>query len=364
MSLISLACLSSAVACGSHTDVTSTEEGLHVTPDTIAAVVTQTNIVSDEPGVAKMTDPDLINAWGLAFNPTGKAWVSAAETGLSPVYDEDGNALLKVTIPPPPDAEPPSAPTGQVFNSSDEAFMGDKFIFVTENGTIAGWQPSDGTTAVLRADNSGSEAIYKGVAIASASGQERLYATDFHNAKVDVYDSMYQPVTGIGDFSDTSLPAGFAPFNVLTLGQRLLVSYALQDEDAEDDVAGPGNGYVDVYDLDGHLLQRLLSGGELNSPWGMAVGPAGKKNHNDLLVGNFGDGKVHVYDLSPLGRQAPIAARLKGSLGDAPDHALVIDGLWALVYGPGAAGFEEDEIYFTAGPDDEQHGLFGELDFE
>jgi len=270
-----------------------------------------------------------------------------------------------VTIPPPASGMPPSAPTGQVFNrQASSAFMGDLFIFATEDGTIAAWQKSDGVTAVLRADNSGSMAIYKGVTIASpltANGRVQLYAADFHNNKIDVWDDQYMPVTSLGSFTDPDLPAGFAPFNVRGVGPLLLVTYAKQDEAAEDDVKGPGNGFVDVFSAEGFFLQRLISGGHLNSPWAMLFAPDNDRAAIDIAIGNFGDGMINVYNLSVQGLH--VDARWEGALGDTSGKPLVIDGLWALVFGTGAGGFEADEIYFTAGPNDEENGLFGSLAF-
>jgi uncharacterized protein (TIGR03118 family) len=331
----------------------------------IEGTVTQENIVADEPGKAGATDPHLKNAWGLAFNPAGPAWVSSNGNGTGQVYDDSGKLLLEVTIPPPAGGMPPSAPTGQVFNATaSSAFMGDLFIFATEDGTIAGWQKSNGGTAVLRADNSGSTAIYKAVTIASpltAQGHVQLYAADFHNGKIDVWDDHYMPVTSLGHFTDPDLPAGFAPFNVRGVGPLLLVSYAKQDEAGEDDVKGPGNGFVDVFSAEGFFLQRLISGGHLNSPWAMLFAPDNDHASIDLAVGNFGDGMINIYNLSIKGMS--VDARWEGALGDTSGKPLVIDGLWALEFGSGASGFEKDEIYFTAGPNDEANGLFGSIPF-
>jgi uncharacterized protein (TIGR03118 family) len=332
--------------------------------------VTQENIVADQAGMAKTTDPHLLNAWGLAFNPSGPAWVSSNGNGTSQVYDDtDPNVTkiaLEVTIPPPSGGMPPSAPTGQVFNrAASSAFMGDLFIFATEDGTIAAWQRSNGTTAVIRADNSPGKAIYKGVAIAmplTALGRSQLYAADFHNNKIDVWDDQYMPVTTLGGFTDPNLPAGFAPFNVYGLGPLVLVTYAKQDADAEDDVKGAGNGFLDLYSAEGIFLQRLVSGGQLNSPWGLVFAPDKDHNAVDLAVGNFGDGMINIYNLSLKGIH--IDAVWEGALGNAATgQPLVIDGLWALEFGSGHSGFEADEIYFTAGPNDEANGLFGSLAF-
>ena len=233
----------------------------------------------------------------------------------SQVYDDSGKVLLSVTIPPPNGGMPPSAPTGQVFNrQASSAFMGDLFIFATEDGTIAAWQKANAGTAVLRADNSASMAIYKGVTIAAPLtqfGRVQLYAADFHNNKIDVFDDQYMPVTSLGNFTDPNLPAGFAPFNVRGVGPLLLVSYAKQDEAGEDDVKGPGNGFVDVFSAEGFFLQRLISGGQLNSPWAMLFAPDKDRASVDIAIGNFGDGMINIYNLSlknlrisALGRRA------------------------------------------------------------
>jgi len=335
--------------------------------------VAQDNIVADQDGVARTTDPHLLNAWGLAFNPTaGFAWVSANGNGTSQVYDDTDPKTtkipLEVTIPPAAGGMPPSAPTGQVFNrAASSSFMGDLFIFASEDGTITAWQPSDGTNAVIRADNSMDGAIYKGIAIAmplTAMGRSQLYGADFHNNKIDVWDDQYMPVTTMGGFTDPNLPAGFAPFNVYGLGPLVLVTYAKQDDKAEDDVKGPGNGFLDLYSAEGFFLQRLVSGGQLNSPWGLVFAPDKDQKAVDLAVGNFGDGMINIYNLSLNTKALSIDATWEGALGNAATHQpLVIDGLWALVFGSGKAGFEADEIYFTAGPNDEQNGLFGSLAF-
>lgn len=329
-------------------------------PDT-DRVVARTDIASDQPG-AQVTDPDLINAWGLAFNPIGAAWVSAAGTGVSTVYDANGNDLLPpVAIPGGTSGEDPSAPTGQVFNGDMNSFMGDLFIFVTEDGTIAGWTPDDGEAAELRVDNSDSAAVYKGVAIATDNnGITRLYAADFGDNAVAVYDSDYGPTETSGAFSDPDLPDGYAPFNIETTGGALIVAYALQDDAHEDDVEGAGNGYVNMFDLEGNLLGRLASQGELNSPWGLVLTPdAFSAAPNRLLIGNFGDGRILSYALDPNDSSAP--ATFEGALRDENGNDIAIDGLWALEFGNDAGGFASDQLYFTAGPGDEEHGLFGFL---
>jgi uncharacterized protein (TIGR03118 family) len=216
----------------------------------------------------------------------------------------------------------------------------------------------------LRADGADHGAVYKGIAIAETEDGPRLYATDFHNGTIDVWDRNYDKVTTPAHFVDPFLPEGYAPFNVMAHGEHLLVTFAKQElPDAEDDDPGPGRGFVDVFGTDGRFVQRLISRGALNSPWGMAMeaAPAGKLGTR-LLVGNFGDGKVHVYRLISLGKFH--LAFLEGALGDTEHRPLVIDGLWALSFGSGGAGFDGNALYFTAGPNDEEDGLFGQLDFQ
>jgi len=317
-------------------------------------LVTRTDIATDA------TDPTLINAWGLAFNPSGVAWVSANGTGVSVVYNADGGHVIPpITIPGPSIAEvgAQATPTGQVFNGNGNAFLGDAFIFATEDGTISAWQPVAGTAAVSRIDNSPESAVYKGVAIGQAlNGDDRLYATNFHAGTVDVYDSSYHLVQG--GFVDSQLPDGFAPFNVAVVPGGVLVSYALQDADKHDDVPGAGNGFVDLYDGDGNLLTRLISGVELNSPWGMTISPSSfTAAQNNLLVGNFGDGLIHVYDFNSSNQ----TATFRGVLNTKTATPIAIDGLWALQFGPGAGGFDSDVLYFTAGPASESEGVFGSL---
>jgi uncharacterized protein (TIGR03118 family) len=329
----------------------------------IAQVVRQTNLVSDLPDVAAKQDPNLVNAWGLSFNPAGPAWVSAAETGVSEVFDPNGVLLLTVTVPPPVEGTPPSAPTGQVFNGDANAFAGDRFIFVTEDGTISGWQPGFDGAAKLRVDNSGSGAIYKGVALARAGKSARLFAADFHNNKVDVFDTEYK-VEGScsGGFVDPKLPPNHAPFNIFAAQDMLFVAYAVQElPEKEDDDPGAGHGLIDVFDTNGNFLQRLLTGGVLNSPWGMAIAPANfGRIPGRFLVGNFGDGRVSAFRFELDGfKLSPV---FEGFLGDAKGRVISVDGLWAIVFPPNAGGFDSHDLYFTAGPMDEKHGLFGRFE--
>lgn len=317
----------------------------------------QTNLVSDIPGIAATTDADLVNPWGISFAPSSPFWISDNHTGLSTLYTGTGQKLGLVVTIPPPGGSPvgtTASPTGTVFNGGT-SFKGDKFIFATEDGTIAGWQ--GGTTATLRADMSGASAVYKGIALGQNSSGDFIYAANFNAGTVDVFDSSYASTTLSGKFTDPNLPAGYAPFNIENINNKLYVTYALQNADKHDDVAGPGNGYVDVYDTDGNLLERFASGGALNSPWGMAVAPGSFGGFsNDLLIGNFGDGTINAFDFQ---------GNLLGHLEDSNGKPIVNEGLWGLASGNSGPGFDHNTLYFTAGiPGSgkvEDHGLIGDL---
>jgi uncharacterized protein (TIGR03118 family) len=310
--------------------------------------------------MAAVTDDHLLNPWGLAFFPQGPAWISANGNGTTDVYDGTGQRLREVMLPSTSPTGDPATPSGQVFNPDPRTFLGDTFIAVTEDGALLGWKPADDGTAKVRRDNA--PAVYKGVTIGMARGKTNLYAANFHAGTIDVFDSRYAPVQLPGSFTDPELPAGFAPFNVLDVGPFLLVSYAMQDADAHDDVKGPGNGFVDVFTTEGFFQERLISRGALNSPWAMVFAPDRDGRRSiDLLVGNFGDGRINVYDLSL--RHGGLAAEREGALGDTAGNPLVIDGLWGLAFGSGGAGFDASKLYFTAGPNGEADGLFGSLSF-
>ncbi len=359
--LVGAACSASSSGTATDTEVSrQTSEALH--RGRAAERLVQTNLVSDQPGVARALDPNLVNAWGLAFNPAGPPWISANGTGLLQVYNRSEILVLSVSVPLPAGGEPPASPTGQVFNGG-AAFEGDRFIAATEDGTIAAWQPSDRTTAMIRVNQAATGALYKGITIANdAHGNPRLFATDFRNNKVDVFDSSYAPIRTVGEFRDCDMPDGFAPFNIQQLGGLLYVTYAKQGPTKEDDEAGPGNGFVDLFDADGVLLQRLVSGGPLNSPWGLTIAPAGfGKISNRLLIGNFGNGQINAFEIERRSCGA-LQTKHEGVIGDASGAPLVIAGLWALSFGPGAGGFDADQLYFTAGPGNEEHGLFGRLE--
>jgi uncharacterized protein (TIGR03118 family) len=255
----------------------------------------QHNLVSDLAGLADLTDTNLVNPWGIAFSPTGPFWISDNHSGLSTIYDSAGTPqALIVSIPTAAGGSPPAAPTGIVFNNTTNFFVTTNkavFIFATEDGTIAAW--SSGTNAVLEADNSATQTIYKGLALGQSGGASYLYATDFHNGKIDVFDANFKLVTLAGSFLDPGIPVGFAPFGIESFGTNLFVTYAKQDADKEDDVSAPGNGFVNVFDTSGNFVKRFASNGALNSPWGMTMAPANfGQLGGELLVGNFGDGRI------------------------------------------------------------------------
>ena len=338
-----------------------------VTPTIASAFATRT-LVADSGTGAEHVDPNLVNAWGIAFNPTGFVWVADNGTSLSTLYDGNGvPQTLVVEIPP--GSAGASNPTGIVFNSgatfqvTQNGVSGSSaFIFASENGTLSGWSPAvNRTNAILAVDTGATGAVYKGLATATFSGASYLYAADFRNARVDVYDSTWNRVTLPGGaFSDPNLPAGYAPFGIQNIAGTLYVTYALQDADAEDDVAGPGHGYVDAYDTAGMLLRRVASAGPLDSPWGLALAPADFGAFGGmLLVGNFGDGRINAYDLGAMTSTGEAVA--VGPLHSAKGPPLQIDGLWALQFGNGAGAGSKNTLFFTSGPDDEAHGLFGSL---
>jgi uncharacterized protein (TIGR03118 family) len=325
----------------------------------------QRNLVSDTPAIpAEHTDRNLVNAWGVAFNPFGVVWVNDNGTGLSTLYDGNGVPQSLVVTVPGPTAGVQGKPTGivfyggQAFTVSQGGVVGpSRFIFASEDGGIAGWAPNVNLTNAIRVvDNSGSGAIYKGLAISAGGTGAMIYATDFHNARVDVFDSAFHPVALPGKpFHDPHIPRGYAPFGIQAINGDLYVSYAKQDADAEDDVAGAGFGFVSVFDPNGHFLRRLISRGELNAPWGMELAPEGFGEFGSrLLVGNFGDGRINAFDLA--------TGKWVGHLEGKNRKPICIEGLWGIAFGNGLQNQPVDTLFFAAGPGDEKHGLYGRLD--
>ena len=318
--------------------------------DVHANVYKKRNLVSDIPGVARITDPNLVNPWGMSAGPATPVWVSDNGTDVSTLYSGAIRRSVPV-IAPLVVGIPGGAPTGTVFNPTSGFMVGGapaRFIFDSEAGQITAW--NSGTEAQTVATTPG--ASYKGLALATRGKEAFLYAANFHTGAIDVFDQSFAPVVRPGSFVDPNLPAGFAPFNVQQLAGRIVVSYAKQGPTG-DDVAGPGNGYVDVFDTSGHLIRRLISQGELNSPWGLVLAPRHFGAFSgDLLVGNFGDGNINAYD--------PRTGRFEGKLMNRDGNVIEINGLWALRFGNGVIGTPRS-LLFTAGIGDEDHGLFGEI---
>jgi uncharacterized protein (TIGR03118 family) len=328
-------------------------------------VYRQTNLVSDIDGVARITDPNLVNPWGMSELPGSPIWVSDNNANVSSLYrgDQKGAPLLAaplvVTIPD-------GSPTGQVANTTTDFVVSSGghsapalFIFASENGGIDGWAPTVGagpsgppsTTAISAVPNSNS--VYKGLAIDTSTANHRLYAANFRTGSVDVFNSSFQMVNKPGAFVDPNRPPKYAPFNIFNANGTLYVSYALQNDAKHDDVKGPMHGYIDTYSLDGVLLNRLVSGGKLNSPWGMVIAT----NHfgafsNDLLVGNFGDGRINAYN--------PTTGAFLGTMTNRDGNPIAVNGLWGLIFGDKSAG-TPNTLYFAAGIADEAHGLLGSL---
>ena len=328
------------------------------------------NLVSDQAGVADFQDTHLVNGWGLTRLATSPWWVADNGTGLSTLYRADGTPQsLVVTVPNGPTGAVANAGAGFVVHSG-AASGAARFLFVNESGELYGWNPNvpaaGSTTATLA--KSVPDAIFKGLALAG----NRLYATDFHNGRVVVFDSSFNIVSVPGGFMDPLVPKDYAPFGIQAIGDHIFVTFAKQDANAEDEVAGIGRGFVDMFDLDGNLVGHVAIHGRLNAPWGIAMAPSTGFGpfSGDLLVGNFGDG--HIFAFQPFGNcglgvnDIPSTSNRPCFLDEGPlrgvDHfPISIDGLWGIGFGggPGSASGAANVLYFAAGPDDESHGLFG-----
>jgi uncharacterized protein (TIGR03118 family) len=315
-----------------------------------ADVYKKRNLVSDINGVARITDKNLVNPWGLSFGPNTPAWVADNGMNVSTLYSGGVHRSIPMIVPLVVDITG-GAPTGTVFNPTSGFPVNgspSKFIFDSEAGTITAW--NSGTTAQTVVPSSG--AVYKGLAI-STKGTPLLYAADFVGKKIDVFSSSFATVTAPGGFVDPNLPVSYGPFNVQEIGGRIVVAYAEVDPQTGDEVAGEHKGYVDVFDTNGNLLRRLISQGNLNAPWGLALAPRHFGQFSgDLLVGNFGDGGINAYD--------PRTGQSDGMLTNKDGNSIKIDGLWALRFGNGVIGTPQT-LLFTAGIGEEKHGLFGEI---
>jgi uncharacterized protein (TIGR03118 family) len=331
--------------------------------EVLSTAILQTNLVSDISGLAQVTDKNLVNPWGLAAGPGGPLWVADNGTGLSTLYNGAGAPQALVVTIPPPKGSPPgtrSTPTGTVFNGAGDFKVSANgktgssiFLFDTEDGTISGWNPGvAGTNAILAVDNSTTGAVYKGLAIGTDSnGRHLLYAANFRSGAIDVFDNTFASTTVSGGFVDKSIPAGYAPFNIQLIGDKLYVAYAKQNASKHDPVFGAGNGFVDVFTTDGKLVEQLAAGGPLNAPWGVEQATSNFGDFSgDILVGNFGDGHINAF--KPSGQ-------LVGQLTDVAGNPITVGGLWALRFGGGGQGGDPNTLFFTAGINRGADGLLG-----
>jgi uncharacterized protein (TIGR03118 family) len=330
----------------------------------------QTNLLADNTDIGQNPhDPNLVNAWGMSRSSTSPWWVSDNGTGLATLYSGTGTKVPLVVTIPPADSNTGTTgtPTGQVFNGTNsfQLVKGSTgfpaaFLFVTEDGTLSGWNPKvNATNAVIKV-NTHSASVFKGLALASIdnfSGTPTyyLYAADFRKGEIAVFDTNFKPVQlRRRAFEDERIPHGFAPFNIQNIGGNLYVAFAQQDSEKHDEVDGAGLGFVDVFSPRGRLLNRLEYGSWFNAPWGLTQAPSdfGEFSHH-VLVGQFGSGQILAFD--------PVTGRFKGLLYDASNMPITIDGLWGLSFGSGGTSGPATSLFFTAGPDGEQHGLFGTI---
>jgi uncharacterized protein (TIGR03118 family) len=320
-----------------------------------------TNLVSDRPGVALILDPDLVNPWGVALSSTSPFWVANNGTGTATLYsgDVNGSPLVKVGLVV---TIPGGLPTGQVFNGSNDfvvSFGGAsgvaRFIFASQVGVISGWSPTVPPTTTAKLGTT-ADAVYTGLAIGQAGGANFLYAADFKHRTIDVYDKNFHLVHLDGSFDDPNIPNSYSLFNIQNLGGKLYVMYAQQNHKEPSDETDRGSGFVDVFDTSGHLLNRLILGNHMKAPWGIALAPANFGPFSGaLLVGNFGNGHIQAFD--------PASGKFLGELSGEDRKPIVIDGLWAILFGNGGSGGDRNALYFSSGPDDETHGLFGSVRF-
>jgi uncharacterized protein (TIGR03118 family) len=332
-------------------------------PPPPASPFTSTNLVSSDASIqAAHTDPNLQNGWGVAFNPKGTFWVSDNTTHKSTLYD--GNGVVQSLVVSIPDGKNgPAGPTGIIFNSTSDFVISSGgnsssavFVWCTDAGTIAAWSPKVlPTEAVTAFDDASGGAVYRGLTAATLNGQNLLYAADFHNAKIDVFDASFQKVQLDGQFKDPTVPAGFAPFGIQVIGNNIFVTYAKQNATAVAQVVGAGLGVLDEFDLSGHLIRHFVSaGGVLNAPWGVALAPANfGPLSNELLVGNFGDGTIEVFD--------PNTAKDLGKLTLHDGQPFAQRGLWGISFGNDVDNQPKNTLFYAAGPS-KTSGVFGRID--
>ena len=354
--LLAFICLAVSVGCGGYSSSPA---------PTAASGFQQTNLVADTAGSASHTDPGMLNPWGIAFAPGQPFWIAENNLGRARVFDPSGAPGIPVgiAIPTASQTDPASAPTGVLFNPIDEDFRVGanpaQFLFATENGTVSTWAGVNGTLpsiATLALDNSSEGAVYKGLAILNpACCREFLALADFNGGFIATYTVSFDRLAAPGTFTDPSLPAGYAPFNIQQIGSQVFITYAVQDGARQDPVRGAGNGIVDIFDQEGNFQRRFVTNGPLNAPWGIAkasgnFGPFS----NAILIGNFGDGLINAFD--------PATGNFLGQLKDGNGKIISNPGLWALVFRSDGVG-DPNTLYFTAGSSGEDHGVFGAIAF-
>ncbi len=348
-----LVCVMSVAACGGGGGSSGAQ------PATTG--LTDTALASNGVIAAAHTDVNLQNAWGIAAAPNGVFWIADNNSNESTAYDGTGAPRAPV-VSIAAGVNGPANPTGVVFNRTNDFVITTatgsqpaQYLFAGEGGTINGWaQTVSGTNAPVAYDDGAGGAVYKGLALLNDGTANHLYATDLHNAKIDVFDAGFNKVTRAGTFADSTIPAGFAPFNIVALGNQLYVSYAKEDATAHDEVLGAGLGYVNIFDANGTFVKRFASTGSLNAPWGIAMAPAGfGAAAGDLLIGNFGDGAINYFD--------PATGQRLGAISLASGKQLIIPGLWALAFGNGATNQPATDLFYTAGPTNQTDGVFGSI---
>jgi uncharacterized protein (TIGR03118 family) len=320
------------------------------------------NLVSDGSVPADNTDPNLIDGWGVAFNPNGVVWVNSANAGKAVLYDGNGvPQSLVVTVPAAANGGQ-GIPTGIVFSDSNDFAVRkgtlsgpSRFLFASLTGSISGWAPNvDLTNAIVAVDNSGEGASYTGLALAANGSGNFLYAADVRRGRIDVFDRNFAPATLAGDFTDPNLPRGFVPFAIHNLQGNLYVSFGKLNASGDFVQTGKGLGIVSTFDADGRFLRRIGGDQHLNAPWGMVIAPAGfGRFSNRLLVGNFGDGSIQAFDLAN--------GRRVGALRTSQGKRLAIPVLWGMAFGNGILNQPTDVLFFAAGPNFGAGGLYGRI---
>lgn len=348
-----LSLLAVFVGCGSKSQL----------PPVSTSGLQQTNLVSDTAGNALHDDPLLVNPWGIAILPGDSFWIADNDRGSAKVFDASGNVIRPAVIgvPAVSGSALPSKPSGIVFNPVAEDFLvrgtPAQFLFATEDGTISTWAAINNnlpSTALLARDDSASGAVYKGLTIVTPQCcREYLAIADFHGGFIATYDIGFNLLATSGSFKDSSLPVGYAPFDIQQIGNQVFVTYAVQDASGTNPVVGAGNGMVNVFDQEGNFIRHFVSNGPLNAPWGIVQASANFGHFsNDILVGNFGDGTINAFD--------PSTGKFVGTLQDSSGKAIVNPGLWGLTFRSDGVG-NPDILYFTAGSSEENHGLFGTI---